>query len=119
MRAGSFAIPGNTTPSTLMDDIDSMADKSDTADILAPPPLIFIGALAAGYFLSRIFTLGHLPVLLTWSLASPLFLAGLMCAVAAFLAMRRAHTPVDPYESTTTLVTAGPYCFTRNPLCLV
>jgi len=95
-----------------------MTDKNDTAGIIAPPPLIFISALASGYFLSRIYPLGHLPGLFAQVLAYPLFLAGVLCAVAALLVMRRARTPVDPYESTTALVIAGPYCFTRNPLYL-
>jgi protein-S-isoprenylcysteine O-methyltransferase Ste14 len=29
--------------------------------------------------------------------------------------MRRAGTPVDPYEAPTALVTAGPFRYTRNP----
>jgi protein-S-isoprenylcysteine O-methyltransferase Ste14 len=36
----------------------------------------------------------------------------------AIRAMRRADTPVDPYEPTTALVIDGPFRFTRNPLYL-
>jgi protein-S-isoprenylcysteine O-methyltransferase Ste14 len=32
--------------------------------------------------------------------------------------MRRAHTPVSPHQPATSLVTDGPFRFTRNPIYL-
>ena len=93
-------------------------DKRDVAGIIAPPPLMFIAALAAGYILSRVYPVAMQPLLSVRILAWLLILAGSLCAITAFRAMRRARTPVDPYASTTALVTAGPYRYTRNPLYL-
>ena len=95
-----------------------MTDTHDTAGIIAPPPLIYLGTLAVAYHLSRFYPLGYVPDLIAQLLGWPLISAGVLCAVAAFRVMQRAHTPVDPYQSTTALVTAGPFCFTRNPLYL-
>ena len=44
--------------------------------------------------------------------------AGVLLAASGFRAMGRADTNVDPYASTTALVTGGPFRFTRNPLYL-
>ena len=95
-----------------------MTDRHDTAGIIAPPPLIYLGTLAVAYHLSRFYPLGQVPDLIAQLLGWPLLGAGVLCAVAAFRVMKHAQTPVDPYQSTTALVTAGPYCFTRNPLYL-
>lgn len=90
-------------------------DKRDTAGIVAPPPLIYLGALGVGYYFSRIYPLDLVPTaakMLGW----PLIALGVLCWASAFRMMRRANTPVNPYKPSTALVTAGPYGFSRNPL---
>lgn len=90
-------------------------DKSDTAEIVAPPPLIYLGALGVGYYFSRIYPLDLMSTaakLLGWSLIA----LGVLCWASAFRMMRRANTPINPYKPSTALVTAGPYGFSRNPL---
>ena len=90
-------------------------DKRDTAGIVAPPPLIYLGALGVGYYFSRIYPL-DLMLTAAKMLGWPLIALGVLCVVWAFHAMGRANTPVDPYQLTTALVTTGPYGFSRNPL---
>ena len=92
-------------------------DAQDTAGVVAPPPLIFGGALVAGLALDRARPLPFAPRpvrLLGW----PLVAAGAATGVAGFRALRRAGTDVDPRRPTTRIVTDGPYAHTRNPLYL-
>lgn len=47
-----------------------------------------------------------------------LLAVGVLLTLSAVVAFRRAHTPVLPFERSTTLVTHGAYRFTRNPMYL-
>jgi protein-S-isoprenylcysteine O-methyltransferase Ste14 len=91
------------------------AAGGDSAGVIAPPPLIYIGGLAIGYGLEALLPSASVPSALEWSVGSALIVAGLALARSFFTALRRAHTPVDPYKATTTLVTSGPYRLSRNP----
>ncbi|MGM0562527.1 MAG: methyltransferase family protein [Pseudomonadota bacterium] len=97
------------------------SDRSrDTAGVIAPPPLIFALALGFGILLDVLV----LP-LATGLPPLPRYLAGallavLACAVIAMgmLRFRRAGTPVEPWQSSTAIVTDGVYGHTRNPMYL-
>jgi protein-S-isoprenylcysteine O-methyltransferase Ste14 len=84
-------------------------------NVISCPPLVFIGALAAG-------------LLLSWLLPSHNFatvpfkvvggLMGVFGTTVAFWGMyvfRRAGTNVRPSRPVTTLVTGGPFRYSRNP----
>ena len=45
-----------------------------------------------------------------------LVVCGFAVGLLGFREMRRAETNVDPYKPATTVVTEGPYRFTRNPM---
>jgi protein-S-isoprenylcysteine O-methyltransferase Ste14 len=90
----------------------------DNPGVIAPPPLIYAGALAAGLIVNRLYRVPFLPRGLTRVLGWPLIAGGLAIGLLGFREMKRADTNVDPREPTTAIVTAGPYRFTRNPLYL-
>lgn len=96
--------------------MNETATQTDTAGVMAPPPLIYLAAILVGYGLARI-----LPEP-AWVLSLPMISGAILIAAGAgllawgFLSLRRAHTAVNPYEPTTVLVTHGPYRFSRNPL---
>ena len=98
-----------------------MSDAPENADnpgVIAPPPLIYAGALAIGLLANRRYRLGFLPRGLSRVLGWPLTAGGLAVAYLGSREMKRAGTNIDPREPTTTIVTGGPYRFTRNPLYL-
>jgi protein-S-isoprenylcysteine O-methyltransferase Ste14 len=86
-------------------------------DIIAPPPLLFVGPWLAGFLLDLVVHLPRLPSVLRL-VGLPLTAAGVGLIVWFFVTMQRAGTPVDPRERPTTLVQAGPFRRTRNPAYL-
>ncbi len=92
----------------------------DVAGVIALPPLIFLGFLAAAAVLDAV---APFPVLAAH--AFPLYLAGAALAAAGFVMIvmgtrrfQAAGTNVPPNLPTTALVVDGIYRRTRNPLYL-
>ncbi|HVD00411.1 MAG TPA: isoprenylcysteine carboxylmethyltransferase family protein [Candidatus Dormibacteraeota bacterium] len=99
-----------------------MAEKMDAhrhPDVIAPPPLLFLGPLLAGLLLGRLVRPPRMPGPVRL-LGLPLLAAGAALGGWFFATMRRAGTPVDPYETPVALVTEGPFEYSRNPayLCM-
>jgi hypothetical protein len=91
--------------------------NDDTAGILVPPPLIFLGALVLGLGLDAGAPLGW-PWPSTWpTVVAAIVLAGLGAAIIRwqFATFRQVGTPVPTSLPTKALATAGPYRFSRNP----
>lgn len=83
-------------------------------DVIAPPPLLYLGPLLGGLLLDRLVPLPRLPrpLRLAWL---PLLVAGMSLGSWFLATMRRAGTPADPYQPPTALVVDGPFRHTRNP----
>ncbi|WP_257306683.1 methyltransferase family protein [Geothrix campi] len=85
-----------------------------------PPPLVFLAGLGLGFLLQ------HAAPLTFAAQGQPLprWLGGLLALSSAALALwafrtfHRAHTTVRPDRAASTLMTQGPFRFTRNPLYL-
>ena len=91
-------------------------ELQDNPGVIAPPPLIYLGALAVGLLLSRAFPVKFLPRPIAFILGIPcIILAGILTR-SAFLEMRRANTNINPRQPAIALVTEGPFRYTRNPL---
>ena len=86
-------------------------------NVIAPPPLLYLGPLLGGLLLDRLLPLPRLPHAFRWA-GSPLLAAGLALGGWFFATMNRADTPVDPHRAPTALVEEGPFEFTRNPAYL-
>ncbi|EWY37792.1 hypothetical protein N825_09430 [Skermanella stibiiresistens SB22] len=90
----------------------------DKAGVIAPPPLLFAGAVVLGLVLDRwVVPAGFgLPDMARQGGAGVLVVAGLALGVAAFRLFSRAGTHVEPWKPSTALVTDGVYRWTRNPM---
>jgi hypothetical protein len=80
-------------------------DEQDKAGVIAPPPLIYLGALIFGLLLSRRFPIPFLPRRMARSLGWPLLGGG--CCSWAGSSGRRAGTPTNPYKPSSGIVTEG------------
>lgn len=97
---------------------DETRNRPDTPDVIAPPPVIYAGALAAGLLANLIYPIPFLPRLPRKAAGLSLIFGGLSIGLLGFREMRRAGTSPDPSRPTTAFVSGGPYRFTRNPLYL-
>jgi protein-S-isoprenylcysteine O-methyltransferase Ste14 len=86
--------------------------------VVAPPPLLYAGAVTVGLLAKALFPVRFLPRTVTLTFGGPLVGSGLLLVLSGLRAMRRAGTEVRPDRPTTSLVIDGPYRFTRNPLYL-
>ena len=93
---------------------------TDTARVIAPPPLIALGTLLLGLILDRLFPIGAagamLPGTRRFVIAAVFFAAGIWMVVRALLDFRQVGTPAEPWKPTTALATHGIFRKTRNPM---
>lgn len=86
-----------------------------------PPPAIFIVLFLIGLWLEaavyRVWLVEDVrtPTELL-ALGGALVVIGVALALWGAAAFRRAHTTILPYQRASSLVVAGPYRFTRNPM---
>ena len=95
---------------------ESTRGGTDTAQVLAPPPLIFLAAIGLGWGMQH---WRPLPLPAVLGVAGQLVIGiGFLVILSALLAFRRGGTAPSPYRPTTALVASGPYRFSRNPIYL-
>jgi protein-S-isoprenylcysteine O-methyltransferase Ste14 len=92
-----------------------MSTSTDSPGVHFPPPLLYAGAVIAGWLLDGRWPLpigGAWRTVLGW-----MFVAGwAVLAASAIGLFRRKHTSMITFRPAATLVTSGPYAFTRNPM---
>jgi protein-S-isoprenylcysteine O-methyltransferase Ste14 len=91
-------------------------DAADHANVVAPPPLIYGGALVVGMLIQHVLPARVVPHSVSRVLGPALIGLGALFGVSALVAMRRAQTSPLPDMPTTALVEAGPFRYTRNPI---
>ncbi|MEN5115257.1 isoprenylcysteine carboxylmethyltransferase family protein [Brevundimonas diminuta] len=97
-----------------------MSARGDHAGVLAPPPLIYLAFLLAGFGIGQLIGEPSLGLAVEWrrGLAFVLVIGGLLLDGIAAGTFRRLGTPPEPWKPTTALATGGLYRFSRNPIYL-
>jgi len=93
-----------------------MKPDLDHPEVIAFPPLLFAGALAAGIVLHLLNPHQALPPSVARLAGGLLLVAGAGLMSWGRQTMVRAETNVNPYMPALPLVTAGPFRYTRNQL---
>jgi len=95
-----------------------VSGERENPGVVAPPPLIYLAGLLVGLRLDSWLPSRRLGAGATRKLGGILTLGGLLLMREFFMTFRRAGTAIDPRRPASTLVTHGPYRFTRNPAYL-
>jgi len=99
-------------------ELSEASSATDTAGVIAPPPLIYLGALGIGFGLDAVSGSGSLPPRVRIPVGPALIIAGSGLLGSFARAFQGAQTPIDPYSPSTAIVTDGPYRLSRNPAYL-
>lgn len=99
---------------------ERVTDRSDTARVIAPPPLIAIGLLLIGFALDRLSPVGFvnavIPRSARYTIGATLVIFAAWPMARALWRFRLAGTQVEPWKPSTKLVMRGIYKRTRNPM---
>jgi protein-S-isoprenylcysteine O-methyltransferase Ste14 len=96
-----------------------MARTEDAANVAFPPPIGWAIAWLVGLGLCRLFPLPFLPGAAPRVAAGVVvFALGLALFISAIATIAGAGSRVETHKPTTTIVSNGPYAFTRNPIYL-
>jgi protein-S-isoprenylcysteine O-methyltransferase Ste14 len=90
--------------------------QADAPKVRIFPPLVYLAGLAVGHVVNRWLPVDALPVGAAWIAGAILFVAGLGLIASAMVNFARSGTTIRPDRASTSLVIAGPYKFTRNPM---
>lgn len=99
-----------------------MADNTDRPQVIALPPLFFAVPMLVGIVLTFVKRLRIIPpwhrdiIIMDRWIGGVLILIGAIIAAWAMLTFRAARTNILPTRPTTTIVDAGPYRRSRNPM---
>ena len=89
-------------------------------ELKVPPPVVALLVAAAMWGITMISAPIEVPNVVRYAVAATIAIAGGCIDLAGLIGFRRAKTTVNPLKpgNTTSLVTAGIYRFTRNPMYL-
>jgi protein-S-isoprenylcysteine O-methyltransferase Ste14 len=90
--------------------------NADTPKVRIFPPLVYLVGLVIGHLANRWLPIDAVPDQGAWIAGGVLVVLGLGLSASAMTNFRRAGTTIRPDRASSTLVIAGPYKFTRNPM---
>ncbi len=91
-------------------------NKSDTAGVIFPPPLIYGLGTGVGLAMEYFWPFHFLPGTIGSTIGMALVATTAFIAFWSIREFRRAETSPSPYKSSTSIIASGPFGVTRNPL---
>ena len=95
-----------------------MSDGNDTPDVKIIPPQIYLAGIIIGFLATIWMPTKFVPNSVAWTVGGILIFCGAVLAGGAILKFKDVGTTVRPDRAASTLVIAGPYKVTRNPMYL-
>lgn len=93
--------------------------QNDRPNTIPWPPIIYLGAAAAGVIARRVMPMPWVEGNLTSALqilGAALVVAAIALDVITFVTFRKHKTTVMPNKGATNLITSGPFAWSRNPI---
>ncbi len=94
---------------------DEPASERDAPGVITIPPLIYVPFFAIGILLDYIFPVPLLPNRVQYLVGFAVIAVSGLIMPFVLLEFRKSRTNFDPRKVTTTIITTGPYRFSRNP----
>ncbi|HKF13491.1 MAG TPA: isoprenylcysteine carboxylmethyltransferase family protein [Xanthobacteraceae bacterium] len=95
-----------------------IGNNADAPDVKIIPPLVYLAGIVIGLLASIWMPAKVVPYSLAWTVGGILVACGVVLTGSAALKFKDARTTVRPDRAASSLVTAGPYKITRNPMYL-
>jgi protein-S-isoprenylcysteine O-methyltransferase Ste14 len=94
-----------------------MTETNDNSNAIVRPPIALALAFVAGLIANWLYPLPFVPQNFPsgW-IGAAVFAAGLALGIWAVVTIRKAGSRVETTQPTTTIISHGPYGFTRNPI---
>lgn len=80
------------------------------------PPVLLLGTIGLGFLLRALFPFGFESTPISQTIGALFIACALALDVWASLTFRRAQTTIMPHQGTKSLVTGGPFQYSRNPI---
>ena len=92
--------------------------NSDAPNVKIIPPLVYLAGIVVGLFVSMWMPITVIPNLTAWIIGGFFIFCGGVLVGSAILKFKGVGTTVRPDRAASSLVIAGPYRITRNPMYL-
>ncbi len=92
-----------------------MTELRDAPGLIVPPPLVYLPAVAVGFLLHRYWPIAVLPTSAQYTVGPVLLAVSAAIMPLVLREFRKAHTNFAPRKPTTSIITGGPFRFSRNP----
>jgi protein-S-isoprenylcysteine O-methyltransferase Ste14 len=95
-----------------------MTDSNDAPNVKIIPPLVYLAGIVIGFIATIWMPTKVVPNSVAWTVGGILILCGAVLTGSAVLTFKDVGTTVRPDRAASTLVIAGPYKISRNPMYL-